>query len=106
MIKIACISVLAAVLALPGGVANAASGEAVYQSLCSACHATGVAGAPMLSATADWAARIKHGKDQLYQRTVDGFQGSVGMMPPKGGNPYLTDDEVKAAVDFMISKIK
>ncbi|PSJ80461.1 c-type cytochrome [Neisseria iguanae] len=77
-------------------------GKAVYDGLCMACHASGVAGAPKVGNAADWKERIAQGKDTLYKHSIEGFTGKKGMMPAKGGNPSLTDDEIKAAVDYMV----
>ncbi|WP_165007546.1 c-type cytochrome [Neisseria yangbaofengii] len=76
-------------------------GKAVYDGLCMACHASGVAGAPKVGNAADWKERLAQGKDTLYKHSIEGFTGKKGMMPAKGGNPSLTDDEIKAAVDYM-----
>ncbi|HSH43446.1 MAG TPA: c-type cytochrome, partial [Arenicellales bacterium] len=81
-----------------------AAGEEVYQSSCIACHASGVAGAPKLGDTADWAPRIEQGNDTLYMHAIQGFQGEKGVMPPKGGNMGLSDAEVQAAVDYMVEQ--
>ncbi|HSH42176.1 MAG TPA: c-type cytochrome, partial [Arenicellales bacterium] len=81
------------------------SGEAVYQSSCAACHASGVAGAPVFGEEGAWSDRVAQGKDTLYQHAIEGFQGSAGMMPAKGGNPSLSDEEVKAAVDHMVAAV-
>lgn len=77
-------------------------GKAVYDGLCMACHGAGVAGAPKVGDAADWKARLAQGKDVLYKHSIEGFTGKKGMMPAKGGNPALSDEEVKAAVDFMV----
>jgi cytochrome c5 len=74
-----------------------ASGKSTYDSICSACHGSGVAGAPKLGDKAAWAPRLKTGKDALYGVALKG----KGAMPPKGGNPSLSDAAVKAAVDYM-----
>lgn len=79
-------------------------GKAVYDGLCMACHGAGVAGAPKLGDAADWKARLAQGKDVLYKHSIEGFTGSKGMMPAKGGNPALSDEEVKAAVDYMVQQ--
>ena len=71
-----------------------------------ACHGAGVAGAPKLGDKADWGPRIAQGNDTLYQHAIQGFQGKKGVMPPKGGNTALPDDQVKAAVDYMVSQAK
>lgn len=80
------------------------SGAGVYNKTCSICHAAGVGGAPKPGDKADWGPRIGQGKDVLYKRAIEGFTGAKGMMPPRGGNPALKDDEIKAAVDFMVAK--
>lgn len=90
--------------------ANAAGaenkGKKVYDASCMACHAAGIAGAPKLGDKAAWGARIAQGNDTLYTHAIKGFQGKAGMMPPKGGNMSLKDEDVKAAVDYMVSQSK
>ncbi|MEO3713836.1 c-type cytochrome [Roseateles flavus] len=76
-------------------------GKSVFGKTCSMCHAAGVAGAPKPGDKADWGPRIAQGKDVLYKHALEGFTGAKGMMPARGGGASLTDDEVKAAVDFM-----
>lgn len=85
---------MAAAPAAKGGV----NGEKVYAANCASCHAAGVLGAPKAGDKTAWAPRVKQGKEVLYTHGLQGFK----MMPPKGGNPGLKDDEVKAAIDFMI----
>ncbi|MCK0512903.1 c-type cytochrome [Aromatoleum buckelii] len=84
--------------------ASAANGASVYNKTCSLCHAAGVAGAPKPGDKADWGPRIAQGKDLLYKHAIEGFTGAKGMMPPRGGGASLTDEEVKAAVDYMVGK--
>ena len=79
-----------------------ADGKKVYEATCSACHASGVAGAPKLGDKAAWAPHLMHGTDGLLQSALKG----KGAMPPKGGNPSLSDDDVRAAVEFMVSQSK
>jgi len=85
---------------------NPGKGETVYNQICMACHAAGVAGAPKLGDKAAWGPRIAQGMDKLYTNSIKGFQGKTSVMPPKGGNTALSDADVKAAVDFMVSKAK
>jgi cytochrome c5 len=84
--------------------AVADAGKGTYDKVCSICHGAGVAGAPKLGDKADWGPRIAQGKDTLYEHAIKGFMGQKGMMPPKGGNTALSDDEVKAAVDYMAAQ--
>jgi cytochrome c5 len=87
--------------------ANAAgAGEATFNGGCVACHGAGIAGAPKVGDKAAWGPRIAQGNDVLYGHALKGFTGKSGVMPPKGGNTALKDDDVKAAVDFMVSKAK
>lgn len=82
-----------------------ADGKKTYDSACVACHGAGVAGAPKFGDKAAWAPRIKQGNATLYEHALKGFQGKAGMMPPKGGST-ASDDEVKAAVDYMAAAAK
>jgi len=79
-------------------------GQQVYQASCVACHDAGIAGAPKLGDKGQWAKRIAKGPDALYASAVNGVQGSAGVMPAKGGNPALSDAEVRAAVDYMVGR--
>lgn len=76
------------------------AGEKVYTATCAACHTAAVMGAPKLGDKAQWAARLVKGSAGLYATANEGLK----LMPPKGGNPALKDEEVTAAVDYMISK--
>jgi cytochrome c5 len=86
--------------------ANEAAGKAVYDGSCVACHKTGLMGAPKLGDKAAWAPRLKQGEALLVTHTTKGFQGKVGMMPPKGGNAKLTDAQIADAVAYMVSVSK
>ena len=78
------------------------SGEQVFDTVCTACHAAGIAGAPRFGDAAAWKPRIAQGTKVLYQHSVEGFHGQSGFMPPKGGRPDLSDESVHAAVDYMV----
>ena len=86
--------------------AETPSGEEVYKMACAACHAAGVAGAPKLGDAAAWSARIEQGIDTLVSHAINGFQGSAGYMPPKGGRTDLSDDAIRASVDYMVENSK
>jgi cytochrome c5 len=87
-----------------GSAAAQAKGEEVYKKTCAVCHDQGIAGAPKLGDKAAWAPRIKQGNEALYTVGIKGKPGT-GMVA-KGGNASLSDADVKASVDFMISKAK
>jgi cytochrome c5 len=78
------------------------TGEELFQQTCSACHGQGIAGAPKAGDKAAWGPRIAKGKATLYDHALHGFQGTSGVMPPKGGRTDVPDDVVKQAVDHMV----
>lgn len=82
--------------------ASGADGKKIFDASCVACHGSGVAGAPKAGDKAAWAPRIKTGKDALYASALNGKNA----MPAKGGNPALSETEVKAAVDYMVGLAK
>ena len=93
----------AAAPAAPAKTADAgAAGKSTFDSVCTVCHGTGVAGAPKFGDKAAWAPRIATGKEALYTSALKGKNA----MPAKGGNPALADDAVKAAVDYMVAAAK
>jgi len=81
-------------------------GKVIYDNLCTACHTTGVGLAPTLDHS-HWDARIAQGKETLYKHAIEGYTGpDGGIMPPKGGNPALTEEQIHATVDWMIGNLK
>lgn len=91
--------------AAAGAPAQTASvdGKKVYDATCTACHSTGAANAPKLGDKGAWAPRLAQGNDALYHSALT---GKNNVMPAKGGNPSLSDAEVKAAVDYMVAQAK
>jgi cytochrome c5 len=77
-------------------------GEEIYENHCLSCHKTGVAGAPKTGDKEDWADHIAHGMDHMVNNAING----VGAMPPKGGASSLSDEEVRAAVAWMVEQSK
>jgi cytochrome c5 len=77
-------------------------GATVYNAVCMACHASGAAGAPKAGDKAAWAPRIATGSAALIKSAINGKNA----MPPKGGNPDLSDAEVKAAVEHLVGLSK
>ncbi|KIO48025.1 cytochrome c5 family protein [Nitrosospira sp. NpAV] len=76
--------------------------KTIYTTSCAACHTSGAAGAPKLGDKSTWAPRIKSGTDTLYNSAIKGKNA----MPAKGGNASLSDADVKAVVDYMVSQAK
>jgi len=101
MKKLTATAIFASLFMAASGAAIA-DGAATFQKACAACHMTGAAGAPKLEDKAAWAPRIAQGKDALYTSALKG----KGAMPPKGGQIQLSDDEIKAAVDYIVSQAK
>ena len=93
---------LALALLIAFGQADAKGGEEVYTTTCAACHATGVAGAPRYGNRADWTPRAKLGRDALAASVIKG----KGAMPPKGGDPKLSESDVKNAVDHLLKAVR
>jgi cytochrome c5 len=91
-----------AIVTAPAGGAFAAdvptTGEQAFTKVCSACHATGVNGAPKMGDHAAWGPRIALGKGTLYKDAIAG----KGNMPPKGGTTW-PDATVRMTVDYMVS---
>lgn len=92
----------AAPAAAAGAVATGdlVKGEQIYTANCLSCHGAGVLGAPKFGDKTLWGPRIAQGIDTLHTNALNGIR----MMPPKGGNATLKDEDVKAAVDYMVSK--
>jgi len=81
---------------------SGADGKGTYSASCAACHASGAAGSPKLGDKAAWKARIAQGNSTLVDHAINGFKG----MPAKGGNASLSDEDVKAAVTYMVDGSK
>jgi cytochrome c5 len=82
-------------------------GKTIFDNLCTSCHTAGVAGAPKVGNKAMWAPRIAEGLDTLVKHAIEGYHGPDGnYMPAKGGNPALTDAQVKAAVTWIVDQAK
>jgi cytochrome c5 len=90
----------------PDPVATAMSGPQVYNTACLACHGAGIGGAPVLGDAAQWVERVAQGADTLKQHALEGYTGSSGFMPAKGGRVDLADTEIEAAVDYMIGEVQ
>ncbi|WP_144900676.1 c-type cytochrome [Luteimonas cucumeris] len=81
-------------------------GSVIFNNLCAGCHVSGAGNAPTMD-QGHWGPRIAQGKDTLYKHAIEGFTGpDGGVMPPRGGNPALTDEQVRATVDWMLDNLK
>lgn len=77
------------------------AGRQVYQNNCAMCHKSGLNAAPKHGNKRAWTPIIEQGKEKVYENTING----KGAMPPRGGKPNLTDEEVRDAVDYMIGAV-
>jgi cytochrome c5 len=84
----------------PAAPAAPRSGKEVFGSVCTACHSTGAAGAPKVGDKAAWEPRAAQGMDALMHSAINGKNA----MPPRGGNPTVTDEELKATIEYMLKE--
>jgi len=73
------------------------TGQQIYESICTSCHAAGVLDAPKFADAGAWAPRLQQGLDTLVTHAIDGLRA----MPPRGGGADLTDTEVRRATVYM-----
>jgi cytochrome c5 len=78
----------------------AADGGETYKTYCAVCHKSGLNAAPKTGKKAFWIKRVAQGKETVYKNAIEGLRG----MPPRGGIASLSDDDVKAAVDYMVGR--
>ncbi len=83
----------------PNSVKKILSGKEVYEGTCASCHKSGASGAPRMGNNEEWAPRISEGIESAYNNALKGLNA----MPAKGGNPALSDFEVKSAVHYMMN---
>ncbi|AIA74419.1 c-type cytochrome [Vreelandella sp. 21] len=91
----------AAAPAAASGGGDEIDGEGIYNNICMACHETGAAGAPVRADEAAWAERTEQGFATLLEHAING----IGAMPARGGNPNLSDEEMEAAVAYMVEPV-
>ncbi len=77
-------------------------GAEIYKGTCKVCHALGINGAPVYGNKKNWAPRASQGIDVLVQHASNGY----GLMPAKGGNDTLTDDQLRSAITYMLEAVK
>jgi S-disulfanyl-L-cysteine oxidoreductase SoxD len=101
MNKIVAAGIVTGALALGLSGTAWADGKETFEKVCKMCHGAGVGGAPKFGDKKLWAPRIAKGLPVLEEHALKGFKDK-GVMPPKGGRPSLSDDDVKAAVAYMV----
>ena len=79
-------------------------GQSVYNRYCAYCHDTGTQNAQIIGDKAGWQSRINQGFEILVSHSIDGYMGALGYMPPRGGHPRLSDNEIRAAVKYIIQQ--
>lgn len=81
-------------------------GRSVWMGTCRNCHLMGVAGAPAITNSVAWTPRLEKGKQALYDSALQGIKRNESWaMPPQGGNPSLTPEQVRSAVDYMLATV-
>lgn len=101
-VKIETVAAVESAATTAAVVVDHSKGEAIYKASCFACHDSGVAGSPKVGDKAAWTARLATGDDAMYKSALEG----KGAMPAKGGNMSISDEDVKAAVDYMTANSK
>ena len=86
--------------------AAATNGTYVYEQNCKVCHGEGIAGAPRSGEIDVWKERLPKGIDAMVTIVIEGVQGYSGAMPPRGGNPNLSDDQIREAVQYMLDQLQ
>ena len=88
---------------MQSGDAALQKGRSLWLESCEGCHGYGIADAPIPMQPDDWKKRVVKDRDLLYRHAIEGFIGEdYSMMPARGGNDELNDEQVKAAVDYML----
>lgn len=100
MLRTGFAAIAAGLLWMNASAADLPNGKAIFDATCTACHSTGAAGAPKIGDAAAWAPRLKGGNAALYASAIKG----KGAMPPRGGNPNLSDADLQAAVNYLIGQ--
>lgn len=83
------------------GSQQARSGDAVYNQFCAACHTSGILNSPKLNDAADWESRLAQGMETVLYNAIRGYNA----MPAKGTCGNCSDDEIQAAIDYMIADL-
>lgn len=78
-------------------------GKTVYDKNCARCHDTGINGAQIIGDVEGWRSRIAQGIPTLVSHAIQGYSGALGYMPPRGGNPYLSQEDVAAATYYIVT---
>lgn len=93
---------MTAVLSACGEDPDLAAGKAIFEGTCRVCQAQGINGAPIVGNKRMWGPRAEQGLDVLVQHASDGY----GLMPAKGGNESLSEDDLRKAIRYMLSQLE
>ena len=102
--QVASAAAMAAAAAGDAAYGGTMDGKVIYDQLCTACHTAGTGGAPMLNAAGIGARVAEQGLDELVKKATEGFTGTAGVMPAKGGNPAITDEQMQKTVEWMVEQ--
>lgn len=82
---------------------SSSEGKEIYLKNCAGCHDRGVAGAPSIGDKNAWAPRLARGEKALIMNSIQGYTGKAGIMPARGGNSSLSDEQVRAATLYLLN---
>ncbi len=104
--QVAAANALQAASASTAAYGGTLDGKAIYDQLCTACHTAGTGGAPKLDASGIGARVAQQGLEELVSKATEGFTGTSGVMPARGGNPAITDEQMQKTVEWMVEQSK
>ena len=83
-----------------------AKGENIYNNVCASCHMYGTAGAATMVDFSSWNKSANKGMDKVLDNVMEGYNGALGVMPPKGNCLSCSDEDIRASVIYIYKKVK
>ena len=83
-----------------------AKGENIYNNVCASCHMYGTAGAATMVDFSSWNKSANKGMDKVLDNVMEGYNGALRVMPPKGNCLSCSDEDIRASVIYIYKKVK